>query len=455
MATFNDINISKQLKYGIDDLGFTEMTPIQEKSLPAILSGKDIIGLSNTGSGKTLAYMLPILQELKYSTQLHPRVLILVPTRDLVVQVVENIKEYTKYVNVRILGIHGDANIQSQAQLVAQGSDIIVATPGRIYDMAVARYINFKSIKKLVLDEVDILLDLGFIFQLTNILELLPERRQNILFSATMNEEVDEMIHAFFQEPIKIHVANSASPNANINQTCYFVPNYFTKVNLLSHLLEDKTLFAKVIIFVSTKKGADELITILEDTDVGPNCRVLHSNKSVNHRTQVIEDFDNGKVRILVATDIMARGLDFEKVTHVINFDTPAFPENYVHRIGRTGRASHLGNAILLYTEKEESYKIAIETLLDMHIEELSIPDDVEISHILKADEKPVNLIRVKKNRHELKKLEGGGAFHEKSEKNSKVNLGGSYRRELAAKYKKPQRRGDKLQNMRAKKRKK
>ncbi len=397
--------------------------------------------------------MMPILQDLRFSKQKHPRVLVLVPTRELVLQVVEQIEQLSKYINTRVLGVYGGANINTQKQSILQGQDIIVATPGRLYDLPLSNALKLKSIQKLVIDEVDVMLDLGFRFQLMNIFDVIPERRQNILFSATMTEDVDALIYDFFKKPEKISVAVSGTPLDNIEQISYNIPNFFTKVNLLHHLLSDKESFDKVLIFVGFKRTADLLFKHMQEMFNDEMC-IIHSNKTQNYRIRSIKQFDEGKNRILLATDVMARGLDFDNVSHVINFDTPEFPENYMHRIGRTGRAEKAGKTILFSTKKEQVAKEEIETLMKYEIPVLELPEDLEISDLLTEDERPREDQGISKNRTSLEYVPGP-AFHEKSEKNSQVNRGGSYRREIAAKYKKPKTRGDKNYNKRNKKKKK
>ncbi|WP_026815037.1 DEAD/DEAH box helicase [Arenibacter certesii] len=452
MSTFEDLNLSNQLIYGIQDLGFSSPTPIQEQSFSVIMSGKDMVGIAQTGTGKTLAYTLPILQQLKFSKQVSPRVLILVPTRELVVQVVENIEAFAKYTSSRVCGIYGGANINTQRQAVAQGCDILVATPGRLYDLCLDHTVKLRDIKKLVIDEVDVMLDLGFRFQITNILELVPPKRQNIMFSATMTEDVAKLIEDFFITPVKVSIAVSGTPLANIEQTAYEVENFYTKVNLLLYLLKDKMLYNKVLIFVSNKRSADRLFEAMKAV-FGSEIAVIHSNKTQNYRLRSIDQFDEGKNRILISTDVMARGIDLEMVSHVINFDTPTYPENYIHRIGRTGRAKQKGKSILLFTKREEESKVAIEELMDYSIPMLDFPNEVKISEELAPEERPINT--EPNNSHRASDgEEGGGAFHEKLEKNKKVNLGGSYKRTIAKKYKKPLTRGDKNVAKRIKKRK-
>ena len=448
--TFRDLNLNTPLHNAIDDLGFETPTPIQTESFNVVASGKDVVGIAQTGTGKTFAYMLPILKNLKYSTQDNPRVLVLVPTRELVVQVVNEIEKLSKYINNRVLGVYGGTNINTQKQTVAQGLDIIVATPGRLYDLAVSRVLQLKSIQKLVIDEVDVMLDLGFRHQLMNIFDILPPRRQNIMFSATMTTDVDALITDFFINPSKISIAVSGTPLENITQQRYNIPNFYTKVNLLEEILHDKETFSRVLIFVAYKRMADRLFDKLEELFPSETC-VIHSNKTQNYRLRSIEQFREGTNRLLVATDVMARGLDIDDVSHVINFDTPDYPENYMHRIGRTGRAERKGVTILLSTEKEQESRERIEELMKMKINILDIPEYVEVSKELIEEER--NVIKERHNPTKRREEDSPGpAFHEKSEKNQKVNLGGSYRREIAKKYKKPKTRGDKNYNRRKKK---
>ena len=452
VITFRDLNLNTPLFNALDDLGFTTPTPIQAEAFNVVASGKDVVGIAQTGTGKTFAYMLPILKNLKYSRQDNPRVLVLVPTRELVVQVVNEIQKLSKYINNRVLGVYGGTNINTQKQAVALGLDILVATPGRLYDLAVSRVLQLKSIQKLVIDEVDIMLDLGFRHQLLNIFDILPQRRQNIMFSATMTKDVDALISDFFIQPQNIQIAVSGTPLENIEQTRFNVPNFYSKVNLLEGLLSEKDTYSRVLIFVAYKRMADRLFDKLEELFPGENC-VIHSNKTQNYRLRSIEQFSQGEHRILVATDVMARGLDIDNVSHVINFDTPDYPENYMHRIGRTGRAERKGYSILLSTEKEQQSREAIETLMQTPIKTLDIPDNIEVSKELIEEEREVIKERYNPTKRSTEDLPGP-AFHEKKEKNKKVNLGGSYRHEMAKKYKKPKTRGDKNFNKKNKKRK-
>lgn len=447
--TFTDLNLNTPLYNALEDLGFTTPTPIQAEAFNVVASGKDMVGIAQTGTGKTFAYMLPILKNLKFSTQDNPRVLVLVPTRELVVQVVDEIEKLSKYINNRVLGVYGGTNINTQKQAIAQGIDILVATPGRLYDLALSRVLQLKSIQKLVIDEVDVMLDLGFRHQLINIFDILPTKRQNIMFSATMTQDVDALISDFFKSPERVSIAVSGTPLENISQARFDVPNFYTKVNLLVHLLQDRETFNKVLIFVAYKRMADRLFEKL-DTIFHDELCVIHSNKTQNYRLRSIEQFRAGDNRILIATDVMARGLDIDNISHVINFDTPDFPENYMHRIGRTGRAERKGEALVFSTEKEQEAIENIQQLMQMTIPVIELPEAVEISKELIEEERP----QIKERNNPKKRRDEdapGPAFHEKSKKNLKENLGGSYKFKIAAKYKKPKTRGDKNYNRRNK----
>ncbi len=446
--TFQDLDLSNPLRNAIDDLGFQEPTPIQEEAFPIVRSGSDVVGIAQTGTGKTFAYVLPILRDLKFSKQVNPRVLIIVPTRELVVQVVDEVEKLAKYMTLRVLGVYGGVNLNRHKQDVAQGCDVLVATPGRLYDLAMSHVLKLKSIQKLVIDEVDVMLDLGFRFQILNIFDLLPQRRQNIMFSATMTEDVDALIDEFFTAPKKIAIAVSGTPLENIEQTCYDVPNFYTKINLLNELLFDRNEFKKVLVFAPNKRNADRIFELVEEQYSNQVC-VIHSNKTQNYRLHSIEAFNEGKHRILIATDVIARGLDLEEISHVINFNPTNYPENYMHRIGRTGRAEHKGKSILFATEKEQENKKAIEDLMNYEIPKLEMPEEVKISNQLTEEERPKDPMQ---SNNRVTQIEKGEAFHKRKEKNQKTNQGGSYRRKLAAKYKKPKTRGQRVKTKKNKK---
>ena len=428
MTTFKDLNLSKQLINALTDIGFDTPTPIQEKAFPVIMSGKDVVGIAQTGTGKTFSYLLPILRQITYSEQRQPRVLIVVPTRELVMQVVGEIEKLSKYMNVRFTGVYGGGNINIQKQKVYDGLDILVATPGRLIDLTLSRTLQFNGIQKLVIDEVDEMLNLGFRAQLIKILDILPEKRQNLMFSATLNEDVEMMIENYFTKPIYVELITRGTPLEKIIQQAYHVPNFYTKVNLLENLLQTDTEFKKVLVFVKNKKIADEIFKELE-TDFGQEIGVIHSNKTQPQRFQAVKQFDEGVHKLLIATDVIARGLDLKDVTHVLNFDMPLKdPNSYIHRIGRTGRADKTGISVSFITKTDIDIQKSIEALMNKKMTVLEIPETVEISINLTQDEKPVTR---DKNLNKNKKLvKPTGAFHEKSEKNKKVNLGGARKRE-------------------------
>ena len=444
METFENFKLNKPLQNALDDLGLVEPTPIQSAAFSVVLSGKNVVGIAQTGTGKTLAYLLPLLQDYKFSKELAPRILILVPTRELVDQVVAQIKDLTRYMNLRILGIYGGSNINTQKHMVAEhGANILVATPQRLYDIVSHQAIKLSGIKKLVIDEVDVMLDLGFRHQLNRLFELMPARRQNIMFSATMTDKIDELIDEYFVNPERITIQVSGTPLDNISQHSYLVKNFYTKVNLLIHLLDDAPEMKKVLVFVSSKRVADRLYTLLED-HFGQEIGVIHADKSQNLRTTTVEHFDRGRIRVLVTTDVMARGLDLDKVSHVVQIDVPIFPENYMHRIGRTGRAASQGTAILFFTEEEQEAKAAIEALMNREIPQLEFPEDVVRATELSPEER-ADAPTIKTASHVSKVEVRGAAFHEKKEKNKKVNLGGGRKKhlmELKLKYGKPKTKG-------------
>jgi len=421
MSTFEKFNLPKSVQKAIDELGFVTPTPIQEKSFSVIMSGRDMMGIAQTGTGKTFAYLLPLLKLYKFTPTNTPKIVILVPTRELVVQVVEEVEKLTKYMSVSTLGIFGGVNINTQKKAVYEGVDILVGTPGRTMDLALDAVVRFDETQKLVIDEFDEMLNLGFRTQLTALLAMMKNKRQNILFSATMTDEVDAVLNDFFDFPEEVTLAASGTPLENITQITYNVPNFNTKVNLLKHLLETNESMERVLVFVNNKKISDMLHTRIEE-DFEGQFGVIHSNKSQNYRLSTMAEFQEGNLRGLITTDIMARGLDISNISHVINFELPEFPELYMHRIGRTGRADATGTAISFITPREEEFKVEVEVLMNQELEIAEFPEEVEISTKLiepEKDRQPIKFLMKKQT------LKGDGAFHEKDKKNKKVNLGG------------------------------
>src|SRR5690606_38392924 len=424
-TTFADLDLSGKLLDALADLNLFEPTPIQEKSFKARLAGRDIMGIAQTGTGKTLAYLLPVLQMWKYTKTGNPTVLILVPTRELVVQVTGVLESLAVNTTARIIGIYGGKNINTQKLLFNDGCDILVGTPGRVMDLAIDNAISLKEVQKLVIDEFDEMLNLGFRPQLTHIFEMMKAKRQNILFSATMTEAVDEMLDEYFANPVEISLAKSGTPLEKIEQSSYPVRNFNTKVNLLKHLLETDPEMSKVLIFTNNKKHADLLFTKVDEL-FPEEFDVIHSNKSQNYRLRAMKSFQDQEVRGLITTDIMARGLDISDITHVINFEIPEVPEQYIHRIGRTGRADKDGIALSFVTPKEEPLLLDIEVLMDKAVLIKDFPAEVKINPLKIASEKDEIIM---KNAHTVKLEEGGGAFHDKKDKNKKENWGGPTRR--------------------------
>ncbi len=420
--SFESFALPKSLQKAVDELGLTQPTPIQERAFPVIMSGRDVMGIAQTGTGKTFAYLLPLLKQYRFTPTHTPKIVILVPTRELVVQVADEAAKLAQYMSVRILGIYGGVNINTQKTAVYEGVDLLVGTPGRVMDLALDNVIRFDETAKLVIDEFDEMLNLGFRPQLTSILTMMRSKRQNILFSATMTEEVDEMLDEYFDFPEEVSLAPSGTPLESIRQVMYAVPNFNTKIALLAHLLETEPDMTRLLVFLNNKRIADLLHERLEEHFPG-QFGLIHSNKSQNYRLNTMADFRNGNIRGIITTDVMSRGLDIPAITHVLNFDIPETPELYIHRIGRTGRAQAEGVAISFFTPKEEEAKIEAEMLMDKEIPTPPLPEAVEVSDKLMPFEKERQKIKnlSKKARSE----DSGTAFHEKATHNKKVNLGG------------------------------
>jgi ATP-dependent RNA helicase RhlE len=439
--TFEDLNLNKPLLNALSDLKITQPTSIQAKAFSVVMAGNDVLGIAQTGTGKTFAYLLPCLRLWAFSKDGFPQILVIVPTRELVAQVVEEVKKLTTYMNIVVEGVYGGTNIKTQMMTVSSHLDVLVATPGRLMDLMLAGAVKTKSLKRVIIDEVDEMLELGFRTQLTNIFDLLPEKRQNLMFSATMTEEVEAIITEFFNKPIKIEAAPTGTPLENIQQIGYNLPNFYTKVNLLTTLL-DQPEMKKVLVFVATKALADQLYDEIQPkftTQLG----VIHSNKAQNNRFNTVRQFHEGQYRILIATDIIARGLDVSEVSHVINFDTPDEAENYIHRIGRTGRADKEGIAITFIVPKEKEFQLAIENLMNRKIPMLNLPEDLIISEVLTPDEIPKIVMKNDLGKMPKKEIQNS-AFHEKASKNLKVNNKIPYKDKMMAKYGKKQTRGQK-----------
>ncbi len=432
--TFADFKLNKQLLTAIEEAGYTEPTPIQQKAITPILAGQDIMGVAQTGTGKTAAFILPMLMKLKYAQGDIPRALILLPTRELAMQIGESIKTLGRYTDLRTVVLYGGLGPKSQIEALNKGVDIIVSTPGRFLDLYSSGHIHPKMLQFLVLDEADKMMDMGFIGAIHRILEVVPRKRQNLLFSATMSELVHKIAGDFLAFPLKIEVSEQATPAQTVKQSLYFVPNLKTKINLLHHLLKDEESFNRLIIFCKTRVIADNVHSFLTRKYGPKEIRVIHANKGQNTRINSVAAFKEGRIRILVATDVAARGLDIDDVSHVINFEVPIIIEDYVHRIGRTGRALKSGEAITFCNPAEEYYIREIEKLIKQKIPVTEIPQDVFIEKT-PYDEKQL-IDRAIDDQKRKADPDFKGAFHEKKFSNQKVNRPKSRKRPFDSKPK-------------------
>ncbi len=409
--TFEDFKLNKQLIQATADLGYTEPTEIQLKAIPQILAGHDIMGIAQTGTGKTAAYLLPILMKIKFAQGDFPRVLILVPTRELAMQVQENVIELCKYTDIRSVVVYGGVGPKTQIENIQKGVDIIVATPGRLMDIYLKKILVFKQLNTLVLDEADKMMDMGFMPQIRSILEIVPRKRQNLLFSATMPEKVERLTEEFLEFPLKIEATPQATPVTTVTQVLYKVPNFKTKINLLQHFLRKKEEFHRVIIFVRTRQNAENIFKFIS-RKINSEVKVIHANKGQNTRINSVEAFKEGEVQVLVATDVAARGIDISLVSHVINFDVPVIYEDYVHRIGRTGRARNVGDAITFANDAEMYHMAKIEKIIKMKVPVQPIPDGVFVEET--PSEENQEILRELDALRKKDDPTFQGAFHEK-----------------------------------------
>ncbi|QSE97880.1 DEAD/DEAH box helicase [Fulvivirga lutea] len=410
---FDDFKLNRQLLNAVEEAGFTEPTPIQIKAIPLALSGHDVIGLAQTGTGKTAAYLLPLLMKVKYAQGEHPRALILAPTRELILQIEENIQLLSKYTDLRFVSLYGGVGPKTQIEEIQKGVDIIITTPGRFLDIYLKGELVTKLLKTLIIDEADKMMDMGFMPQIRRILEVIPVKRQNLLFSATMSPFVKTLCEEFLEFPEMVEVTPEQMTVETVDQVLYEVPNLKSKINFLEHILKDDS-YSRVIVFTKTKSTADNVFKYLERKKMGP-LRVIHSNKGQNSRINAMNEFKEGKLRILVSTDISARGIDVSMVSHVINFDVPLIYEDYVHRIGRTGRAKNLGIAIT-FANKAEMYHIKkIEELINQPIPRKKVPSEIKMEQTPREEN-----IEIEREIDMFKRREDPdykGAFHDKKDK--------------------------------------
>jgi ATP-dependent RNA helicase RhlE len=361
---FSSLNLGPHLLKAVQDAGYTEPTPIQVEAIPQILARHDLIGIAQTGTGKTAAFVLPILSML--STAADParrrgtRVLVVAPTRELVVQIEENVRAYAKYLPLRMATVFGGVGERPQIEALRSAVDLVIATPGRLLDLMGQRHGDFSGIEFLVLDEADRMLDMGFLPQIRRIVKALPRKRQTLMFSATLSKEIESLTHEFQQSPKTVQIGRRANPAETVTQLVYEVSPSL-KPALLTHLLRDAALDS-VLVFTRTKHGADRIARRLEGSQI--RTATLHSNRSQNQRLRALKEFKSGEVRVLVATDIAARGIDVDGISHVINYDFPMHSEDYVHRIGRTGRALAIGDAISFVTPDDHGALRSLERFI-------------------------------------------------------------------------------------------
>jgi len=376
--SFADLDLAPEVLQAVRDAGYTHPTPIQQQAIPLALAGRDLIGLAQTGTGKTAGFTLPIVHNLisapitdaKGEPAHRVRVLILTPTRELAAQVEESFRKYGKYTQLRVVPIFGGVGIEPQSKALRRGVDVVVATPGRLLDHMERQNVSFDDLEVLVLDEADRMLDMGFAPQLNRIVSEIPPYRQTLLFSATMPPEVEALARTYLRKPVVVQIGRRSEAVSTVTHAVYPVPRE-RKTKLLVELLKQSDMDS-VLIFTRTKHGADRVVRHLEDAGIAATG--MHADKSQGERTRALEDFKSGKIRVLVATDIAQRGLDVSGISHVINYDVPQQPEDYVHRIGRTGRAAATGDAYTFMSTDEIAMVRTIERMIGQQIPRISVP---------------------------------------------------------------------------------
>ncbi len=417
-VSFEDLKLNRQLLNAVAEAGYDQPTPVQSQAIPLILAGHDVLGIAQTGTGKTAAFVLPLLMKLKYPQGDHARGLILSPTRELVLQTGAVIEALARYTGLRYTCLYGGIGPSQQIESIRKGVDIIVSTPGRLMDIYLKNEIVVKHLNTLVLDEADKMMDMGFMPQIRRILEVIPVKRQNLLFSATFPEKVERLSAEFLEYPTRVEVSPQATTSQMVDQVLFKVPNFRTKVFLLEHLLTQYEDFNRVMVFTRTKETANNIFKFLERKVIpAEKIRVIHANKGQNTRINAMNDFKDGDIKVLVTTDVTSRGIDVSEVSHVINFDVPLIYEDYVHRIGRTGRANSRGQAITFMTMADEYHIKKIEALIRMEIPVQPLPD-ITIAPT-SFEEKQV-MLREIDNQRRRENPDFQGAFHEKKSRMAK-----------------------------------
>lgn len=419
--SFSTLGLLEPILRAINELGYTEPSPIQAQAIPAVLQGKDVLASAQTGTGKTASFVLPILQKVSATPRAKnnsTRVLILTPTRELAAQVHESVVQYGRHLSLRSAVVFGGVKINPQMMKLRAGVEILVATPGRLLDLHQQRAINFDSLDTLVLDEADRMLDMGFIHDIKRIIKLLPFKRQNLLFSATFSEEIRSLVKGILNQPVEIDVAPRNTTVVSIKQTIHPVDKS-RKAELLSRLIHQHK-WGQTLVFSRTKHGANKLVKQLAEEHI--YAAAIHGNKSQSQRTKALAEFKSGELHVLVATDIAARGIDIDQLPCVINFDLPQVAEDYVHRIGRTGRAGATGLALSLVSADEITQLHAIEKLIKRKLERVAV-DNFEPRHSL-PESAPKNAVR--KPAPFKKKAQGASKTRNKTERSTEVKYKGS-----------------------------
>ena len=410
-STWNDFNLNKQLLDAVAESGFQQPTEVQQKCIPLISGGQQVIGIAQTGTGKTAAYLLPLFMKLRYAQGHDARAIILVPTKELVVQVSAQATALAKYTDLRIVAIYGGVGPKTQIEAIKKGFDLLIATPGHLLELYQRNELVLKQTKTLVLDEADRMMDMGFMPQLRKLFEVIPSKRQNLLFSATFPVKVERLMSEFIEFPVRIEITPQATVATKVSQELYYVPNFITKINFLEYLLAKELDFVRVMIFTRTKAAANNVFRFLERKKLGP-LKVVHSNKGQNSRINAMDEFKKGKLRILVSTDVASRGIDVTNVSHVINFDVPIIYEDYVHRTGRTGRAFQEGKAITFATDSEKYHISRIEKIIREKIPVRKMPTGVATAETTSEEKQEMAREIDRQKRYEDPEFKG--AFHEK-----------------------------------------
>lgn len=387
---FENLKLIEPILKALKDEGYVSPSPIQEQAIPPVLSGRDLIGCAQTGTGKTAAFAIPIIQKIyeqkNKGSRRQIKSLILTPTRELAVQIADSFMSYGRYTNIKVCAIYGGVSQTPQVEALRRGVDVLIATPGRLNDLINQKLVNLQNVKMFVLDEADRMLDMGFIHDVKKIISHIPKERQTLLFSATMPREITELVNSILNNPIKIAVTPVSSTVDIINQYVYFVDKA-NKKHLLVHLLKNDNIFS-ALVFTRTKHEADKVVKILTTNKI--KSLAIHGDKSQGARQMALNHFKNGEIKVLVATDIAARGIDIDELSHVINYNLPNMPETYVHRIGRTGRAGLGGTAISFCEYEEKQYLKDIQKLIKKTITVIEEnPYPMMITATIPKEEKP------------------------------------------------------------------